>query len=128
MRRISGMINLYQKNNDKIARKANKQHPQAEEEGRWLSQPSSRSLSLQRLEIAEREDIKNALISLYLELRVRPVKQLTAHDKERCQEDAEKLKCTHELTLIQYVKTSIDILMDLKSLEFAAEKQRCEKC
>ena len=60
------------------------------------------------------------MIDLYLSVKIRPKVDINDYNENTLNEERKKLKIlnkTSEYTLIEYIKTSIDILMNMKSGE-----------
>ena len=77
----------------------------------------------------EQESIEDALIDLYLSVKIRSNEevsqfkllivflQIDAYNEEVLQEERERLKDTNPFTILEYIKTSIEILMNMKMEE-----------
>ena len=71
---------------------------------------------------AGRKEIMDALIDLYLSVKIRPKGEIAGYTEEHLAQERHKIKKNNVpiMTLIEYIKTSIDILMNLKSIEVGA--------
>ena len=67
--------------------------------------------------------IEQALIDLYLNVKVRNSEEIATYSEEKLDEEREALKETDPLVLIEYVKTSIEILLNLRDEDKAPHKQ-----
>lgn len=79
----------------------------------------------QRLLPEEQLDtIKNALIDLYLSVKIRTNEEIDIYDEHKLENERDKLKAQNkvdEITLIDYIKLSIEILMNMKFEDFQKE-------
>ena len=73
-------------------------------------------------ENTEGEPIQNALIDLYLSVKVRKAEEIEKYDEATLEQERETLKDAEPLLIIGYIKTSVEILMNLK-----AEEQELQK-
>lgn len=60
------------------------------------------------------EEIRSQLIELFLNVKVRSKDEISEFDETSLEEERQKLNESSILTLINYIKTSIEILMSLK--------------
>ena len=60
------------------------------------------------------EEIKEQLIELFLNVKVRSKDEISDFTEEKLEEEKEKLTESSILSLVGYIKTSIEILMNLK--------------
>lgn len=70
------------------------------------------------------EIIKDALIDLYLSVKIRTNEEIDVYDENKLGVEREKLKGQNkvdEMTLIEYIKLSIEILMNMKYEDFEKE-------
>jgi hypothetical protein len=68
------------------------------------------------------EEVRSQLIGLFLNVKVRSKDEISGFDESCLEEEREKLSDTSILSLINYVKTSIEILMNLKVYDYIAIK------
>jgi hypothetical protein len=68
------------------------------------------------------EEVRSQLIGLFLNVKVRSKDEISGFDESRLEEEREKLNDTSILSLINYIKTSIEILMNLKVNDYIAIK------
>ena len=88
-----------------------------------------RQFESQNMSNKEQESIEDALIDLYLSVKIRSNEevsqfkllivflQIDAYNEEVLQEERERLKDTNSFTILEYIKTSIEILMNMKMEE-----------
>ena len=88
-----------------------------------------RQFESQNMSNKEQETIEDALIDLYLSVKIRSNEevsqfkllivflQIDAYNEEVLQEERERLKDTNPFTILEYIKTSIEILMNMKMEE-----------
>ena len=88
-----------------------------------------RQFESQNMSNKEQESIEDALIDLYLSVKIRSNEevsqfkllivflQIDAYNEEVLQEERERLKDTNPFTILEYIKTSIEILMNMKMEE-----------
>lgn len=70
------------------------------------------------------EQIKSALIDLYLSVKIRTNEEIDVYDENQLAKERKKLECQNkvdEMTLIEYIKLSIEILMNMKYEDFEKE-------
>jgi len=70
--------------------------------------------------------ITQALIDLYLNVKVRSTEDIENYTEEKLDEERETLLETDPLIIIDYIKTSIEILLNLKQEEDHAELKKNE--
>ena len=63
------------------------------------------------------ETIEEALIDLYLSVKIRSNEEIDAYNEDILQEERERLAETSPFTILEYIKTSIEILMNMKMEE-----------
>ena len=63
------------------------------------------------------ETIEEALIDLYLSVKIRSNDEIDAYNEDMLQEERDRLRDTNPFTILEYVKTSIEILMNMKMEE-----------
>jgi len=68
------------------------------------------------------DTIREALIELYLSVKVRKADDIDQYNEKLLQEEKENLKNIDILVLIGYIKTSIEILMNLKNEDEKLQK------
>jgi hypothetical protein len=68
------------------------------------------------------EEVRSQLIGLFLNVKVRSKDEISGFDESCLEEEREKLIDTSILSLINYIKTSIEILMNLKVNDYIAIK------
>jgi hypothetical protein len=77
------------------------------------------------------DDIKHALIELFLNVKVRSKDEISEFTEDTLHDEKEKLLDSSIKALISYVKTSIEILMNLKVEDYMAiqkiEKEESKK-
>lgn len=89
-------------------------------------------------------EVRDALIDLYLSVKIRSNDEIDQYNHDVLHDERVKLKSkqnVNKITLINYIKASIEILMNMKSEEFLAnnrkillgrekesKKRYCEKC
>lgn len=72
----------------------------------------------------QQESLHDALIELYLNVKVRSNDEITHYDNKIFEQEKDKLRCTDPHTIIEYIRSSVEILMNLKQEEFDAEKKK----
>jgi hypothetical protein len=68
--------------------------------------------------------MKQALIDLYLSVKIRTNDEIDIYDEEKLSEERKNLQGAGKvdcLTLIEYIKLSIEILMNMKQEDFERE-------
>jgi hypothetical protein len=71
-----------------------------------------------------RDIVRDHLIDLYLSVKIRTNDEIDLYDENRLEIEREKLRTTNkvdELTLIDYIKLSIEIMMNMKYEDFERE-------
>ena len=74
--------------------------------------------------------IQEALIDLYLNVKVRSKEEISNYSDEDLLKERENLYLTSPIDLINYIQTSVEILMNIKVEDYVAsrkEKERKEK-
>lgn len=61
------------------------------------------------------QEVRDALISLYLNVKVRKAEELSKCSEESLKEEMLKLQDIDLIVLIGYIKTSVEILVNLKN-------------
>lgn len=77
-----------------------------------------------RLPEDQLETIKDALIDLYLSVKIRTNDEIDGYNEDKLAQERDKLKHGNrvdEMTLIEYIKLSIEILMNMKHEDFEKE-------
>jgi DNA polymerase III delta prime subunit len=74
----------------------------------------------------EYDEVKTGLIELYLNVKVRSKDEINKFTEDQLLEERDKLNDSSLIALINYVKSSIEILMNLK-IEDYLEMKRIEK-
>ena len=65
--------------------------------------------------------ISQALIDLYLNVKVRSTEDIENYNEDKLEEERENLEETDPLIIIEYIKTSIEILLNIKEEEQQAQ-------
>ena len=68
-------------------------------------------------------DVHKALIDLYLDVKVRSNEEIVALNEDKLELEQQRLMETETLALVEYIKTSIEILLNLKMDSSALTKQ-----
>lgn len=63
------------------------------------------------------ETLEEALIDLYLSVKIRSNEEIDAYNEKVLTEERERLQDTSPYTILEYIKTSIEILMNMKMEE-----------
>ena len=74
--------------------------------------------------------IQEALIDLYLNVKVRSKEEISKYSEEDLAKERENLYLTSPIDLINYIQTSVEILMNIKVEDYIAhqkEQQRRDK-
>lgn len=74
--------------------------------------------------------IQEALIDLYLNVKVRSKEEINKYSEKDLIKERENLYMTSPIDLINYIQTSVEILMNIKVEDYIAnrrEKERKEK-
>lgn len=66
-------------------------------------------------------------MNLYLQVKVRTAKELDGFKDQDLQAEYEKLITFDSLTVLQYIQTSVEILMSMKKDDVPAEKTDIHK-
>lgn len=75
----------------------------------------------------EKQKIEDALIDIYLSVKIRQQDDIDQLNTLSLEEEKEQLKTTDPLVIIEYIKTSMDILINLKVEErLESEKHSIE--
>ena len=69
------------------------------------------------------ETLEEALIDLYLSVKIRSNEEIDAYNEKVLQEERERLQDTSPFTILEYIKTSIEILMNMKMEEHQDQMQ-----
>ena len=69
-----------------------------------------------------KKTIETELIDLYMKLKVRKNEDIEKLDEKDLIQEREKLKASDPFVIINYIKTSIDILIDLKVEELYEDR------
>ena len=59
-------------------------------------------------------ELRKSLIDLYLNVKVRNEDEIANYDKERHEEERNELLKTEPILIISYIKSSMEVLLDLK--------------
>lgn len=81
-------------------------------------------MSTQFLSYEDYDNIRSLMIEMFLSVKVRSNKEITGFDPSQFDEEREALSNTSIEDLIGYVKTSIEILMGLKTEEYLEYKNQ----
>ena len=68
-------------------------------------------------------EIRDALINLYLSVKIRKSEDISNYDEDLLTEEKTKLQNTDIILIINYIKTSIEILLNLKDEEEKNNKE-----
>ena len=74
--------------------------------------------------------IQEALIDLYLNVKVRSKEEISKYSEEDLSKERENLYLTSPIDLINYIQTSVEILMNIKVEDYIVhqkDQQRKEK-
>ncbi len=71
--------------------------------------------------------LQQALVDLYLNVKVRSTDEIEKYDEEKLEEERKTLKETEPLLLVEYIRTSIEILMNVRAEEKALVKSQKEE-
>ena len=63
------------------------------------------------------EDLAAAIVDLYLNVKIRSTEELSALHDNQLDAEKEKLAQTSPLTVIEYIRSSIEILLNMKAEE-----------
>lgn len=70
-----------------------------------------------KVDLSDMMEIRNALINLYLNVKVRKEEEISQYNEESLREEVARLQSVDLLILIGYIKTSVEILVNLRSDE-----------
>jgi hypothetical protein len=73
------------------------------------------------------DDLHESLIELYLNVKVRSNDEITKYDHDMFDQEKDKLRQIEPSTIIEYIRSSVEILMNLKQEEFEANKKGRKK-
>ena len=62
----------------------------------------------------ESPDLRNSLIDLYLDVKIRSSDEIDEYDTVKFQKEKDKLEQLELITIVEYIKSSIEILMNMK--------------
>ena len=68
------------------------------------------------------KDVKEALVSLYLNVKVRSTEEISAYNEAKLKEERDSLKDIEPLLLVEYIQSSIEILLNIRNEENALIK------
>ena len=68
------------------------------------------------------DEVKEKLIELFLNVKVRSKDEISEFNEDKLEEEKEKLSESSILSLVGYIKTSIEILMNLKVEDYMENK------
>ena len=71
--------------------------------------------------MASKPSLRRALVDLFLSVKIRTNEEIDGYNKDKLADERVRLHNEHKicnLTLVDYIKTSIEILMNMKSEEF----------
>jgi hypothetical protein len=71
--------------------------------------------------------IQEGLIDLYLNVKVRSKDEITDYDEEDLLKERENLYMTSPLDLINYIQTSVEILMNIKVEDYMTHKKEVDR-
>jgi hypothetical protein len=71
--------------------------------------------------------IQEALIDLYLNVKVRSKDEISDYDEDDLLKERENLYMTSPLDLINYIQTSVEILMNIKVEDYLVHKKEVDK-
>lgn len=71
--------------------------------------------------------IQEALIDLYLNVKVRSKEEINDYDEDDLEKERENLYSTSPIDLITYIQTSVEILMNIKVEDYISHKKDVEK-
>ena len=64
-------------------------------------------------------EVQRALVDLYLNVKIRNAEELSGFNKHKLEEEKKALKNTNSLLLIDYIRTSVEILINMRKDEDA---------
>jgi protein associated with RNAse G/E len=71
--------------------------------------------------------IQEALIDLYLNVKVRSKDEINDYDEDDLMKERENLYMTSPLDLINYIQTSVEILMNIKVEDYITHQKSLER-
>jgi hypothetical protein len=71
--------------------------------------------------------IQEGLIDLYLNVKVRSKDEINDYDEEDLLKERENLYMTSPLDLINYIQTSVEILMNIKVEDYMTHKKEVDR-
>lgn len=71
--------------------------------------------------------IQEALIDLYLNVKVRSKDEISDYDEDDLLKERENLYMTSPIDLINYIQTSVEILMNIKVEDYITHKKAIDK-
>lgn len=69
------------------------------------------------MSLQEQPPLEEAIIELYLNVKVRSNEEINNYDESMFEKEKQKLREVNSHTILDYIKSSIEILMNLKSEE-----------
>lgn len=76
------------------------------------------------MSLQDQPSLEEAIIELYLNVKVRSNEEISNYDETTFEKEKQKLRLVSPYTILDYIKSSIEILMNLKSEEVAANKHK----
>lgn len=61
------------------------------------------------------EEVREALIDLYLKVKVRSSEEIEQYNSDQMRQEKDELKETTGITLIEYIRSNVEILLNIKS-------------
>ena len=61
------------------------------------------------------EELKEALVDLYLKVKVRSSEEIEQYNSEQMRDEKNELKDTSGITLVEYIRSNVEILLNIKS-------------
>lgn len=61
------------------------------------------------------EELKDALVDLYLKVKVRSSEEIEQYNSDQMRVEKSELKETTGLTLVEYIRSNVEILLNIKS-------------
>jgi len=71
--------------------------------------------------------IQEALIDLYLNVKVRSKEEINGYEEEDLLKERDNLYLTSPLDLINYIQTSVEILMNIKVEDYLSHKKEVDQ-
>ena len=71
--------------------------------------------------------IQEALIDLYLNVKVRSKEEINDYEEDDLLKERDNLYLTSPLDLINYIQTSVEILMNIKVEDYLSHKNEIDK-